>query len=217
MDKIKVIHTIEETGIIAIVRGTKAEYIVDTARALYEGGIRVIEVTCNTPGYLKVIEKLAEALGDQMWIGAGTVLNPIMAELVISAGARFALAPDLNPEVVQILHEKKKLMIPGVSTPSEMTQAHRLGIDLLKLFPAGALGAQYLKEIRGPLHDAQIIPVGGITLGNVKEFAQNGAFAVGIGGELVDKTAIASGRYDDLTRKASAFMAAFHEGRRERS
>lgn len=211
MDKWKVIRTIEETGVIAIVRGTKPAEILKIASALYDGGVRVIEVTCNTPGYLSMIEELADKMGDRMMIGAGTVMSPAMAQSVMDAGAAFALAPDFNPEVVRALHEKNRLIIPGVATPTEIVQALRLGIDLLKLFPAGALGARYLKEIRGPLGDIRIIPVGGINLGNVKEFVQAGAFAVGIGGELVDKAAVASGDYAVLTERAKAFTGAFRE------
>ncbi|WP_094603676.1 KHG/KDPG aldolase [Sporomusa silvacetica DSM 10669] len=209
MDKWKVINAIEQTGIIAIVRGTKQTEILQIANALYDGGVRVIEVTCNTPGYLDMIEALAAEMGKKMFIGAGTVLNPITAQLVIDAGAQFVLAPDLNPEVIRLMHEKCKLTIPGVATPTEIIQAHRLGVDVVKLFPAGALGVRYLKEIRGPLNGTAIIPVGGINMGNVAEFAQAGAFAVGVGGELIDKNAIAEGNYSVITDKAKNFIGTF--------
>jgi 2-dehydro-3-deoxyphosphogluconate aldolase/(4S)-4-hydroxy-2-oxoglutarate aldolase len=213
MDKWKVLKTIEETGIVAIVRGIKVEEILPIAAALYEGGIRVIEVTCNTKGYLRIIETLSDQMEDQMFVGAGTVLNPTMAQMVLDAGAKFVLAPDFNPDVITTVHEKQKLVIPGVATPTEIIQAHRLGVDLVKVFPAGALGARYLKEIRGPLGNAAVLPVGGINLGNIKEFAQAGAYAVGVGGELVDKKAIDQGNYDILTQHAKAFIAAFKEGK----
>lgn len=213
MDKWNVINAIKETGVIAIVRGTKPEEILQTANALYDGGIRVIEVTCNSPGYLKSISTLSESMGDKMFIGAGTVLNPVMAQLVLDAGAMFALAPDFNTEVIQLVHEKKKLMIPGVANPTEIVQAHRLGVDLIKLFPAGALGPRYLKEILGPLNNADIIPVGGINLMNIQEFTKAGAFAVGVGGDLVDSKAIAEGNFSLLTERAQAFIKEFHKGK----
>lgn len=213
MDKWKVLKAIEETGIVAIIRGVKVEEILPIATALYEGGIRVIEVTCNTKGYLRVIETLSNQMEDQMFVGAGTVLNPTMAQMVLDAGAKFVLAPDFNPDVIAMVHEKQKLVIPGVATPTEIIQAHRLGVDLVKLFPAGALGSRYLKEIRGPLGNAAILPVGGINLGNIKEFAQAGAYAAGIGSELVDKKAIAEGNYNVLTQNAKDFIAAFQEGK----
>ncbi|BCG61586.1 bifunctional 4-hydroxy-2-oxoglutarate aldolase/2-dehydro-3-deoxy-phosphogluconate aldolase [Paenibacillus sp. URB8-2] len=213
MEKWKVIRTIEETGIIAIVRGTKPQEMMRIASALYNGGVKVIEVTCNTPGYLGMIEQLAGEMGEKMIIGAGTVLNAPTAQSVIDAGATFALAPDLNPEVIKALHEKNRLIIPGVATPTEMVQAQRLGVDLMKLFPAGALGARFLKEVRGPLADIRFIPVGGINLTNIGEFAEAGAVAFGIGGELVNKSVIDSGSYDQLTKRAEDFIEAVRRHR----
>lgn len=209
VEKWKVINAIEQTGIIAIVRGVKQNEILQIANALYDGGVRVIEVTCNTPGYLNMIEALATEMGKKMFIGAGTVLNAVTAQLVIEAGAQFVLAPDLNHEVIRLVHEKCKLAIPGIATPTEIMQAHRLGVDLVKLFPAGALGVRYLKEIRGPLDGTSIIPVGGVNLANIADFAQAGAFAVGVGGELVDKNAIAEENYAVITDKAKSFIRTF--------
>ncbi|WP_409310452.1 bifunctional 4-hydroxy-2-oxoglutarate aldolase/2-dehydro-3-deoxy-phosphogluconate aldolase [Pectobacterium sp. B1J-3] len=214
MIKHRVIRAIEETGIIAIVRGTKPEEVLPVARALYEGGIRVLEVTCNSAGYLSSIEALNAELGDRMWIGAGTVINPVMAQLVMDAGANFVLSPDFNPQVVSMVHEKQKLMIPAVVTPSEILQACRLGVDLLKLFPANGLGVSYLKELQGPLNNLSIIPVGGVTLNNVADFAQAGAFAVGVGSELINKTLIASGDWQELTQLAGKFIQRFRENKK---
>ena len=216
MDKWKVVKAIEETGIIAIVRGVRIDQILPIASALYEGGIRVIEVTCNTKGYLTIIETLSSQMEKQMFVGAGTVLNPIMAQMVLDAGAKFVLAPDFNPDVIAMVHEKQKLVIPGVTTPTEIIQAHRLGVDIVKLFPAGALGSRYLKEILGPLTDTAIIPVGGINLENSKDFAEAGAYAVGVGGELVDKKAINEEKYDVLTQNAKRFIATFQEGKSQK-
>lgn len=204
---------------IAIIRGYSSDEILPIAQALYEGGVRVIEVTCNSSNYLESISRLSKALGDKMWIGAGTVINPIMAQLVIDAGATFVLAPDFNPEVVKIVHEKQRLMIPAVVTPSEMLQAYRMGIDLLKLFPANRLGVDYLKEIMGPLNELAIIPVGGISLHNAAEFAAAGAIAVGVGvgvgvgSELVRKDLIASGEWDKLSEHTAYFMKTFKDGK----
>lgn len=213
MIKQRVIRAIEETGMIAIVRGVAPESILSLADALYEGGIRVIEVTCNTTRHLESICALKQALGDKMWVGAGTVLNPVMAQLVLDAGADFVLSPDFNPEVVRMVHEKQRLMIPAVMTPSEILQACRLGVDLLKLFPANSLGVNYLKEVRGPLDELSLIPVGGITLENTREFASAGAFAVGVGSALANKQWIEQGDWIAITQQAKAFIRAFHEGK----
>jgi 2-dehydro-3-deoxyphosphogluconate aldolase / (4S)-4-hydroxy-2-oxoglutarate aldolase len=211
MDKWDVAKCIKDTGIIAILRGTKTEETLQIANALYEGGVRLIEVTCNTPGYLGMIENLAQTMGGKMMIGAGTVLSPVAAQLVIEAGAQFVLAPDFNPEVVKLVHQNRKLAIPGVATASEIMEAYRLGVDIVKLFPAGALGARYLKDLRGPLTGAAIIPVGGIGLDNLGEFVQAGAFAFGIGGELIDKKAIAEGNYSLIREKAKLFIESFQK------
>lgn len=213
LSKGNVLHAIEKTGIIAIVRGVKADAVLPVANALYAGGVRVIEVTCNTPGYLEMIRLLTSEMSDKMIVGAGTVLNAVTAELAVNAGAQFALAPDLNPAVIAAMNEKCLLTIPGVATPSEIMQAHRLGVDVVKLFPAGSLGAQYIKELRGPLSNTAIIPVGGVTLENAAQFAKAGAFAAGVGGELVDKNAIAAGDYAIITGKAKCFMETFLSAR----
>lgn len=207
MDKDQVLACIKKTGIIAIVRGTKEEEIISLAQALYAGGIKAIEVTCNTPGYLEMIRTLVGTLGDKMTIGAGTVLSPAAAQMVMDAGASFVLAPDLNPAVVQLVHQNQKLAIPGVTTPTEVMSAYRLGVDVVKLFPAGPLGAAYVKNLRGPFHNLAIIAVGGINLANIGGFVEAGAVAFGIGGELIDKQALATGNYAAITEKAQKFMA----------
>ncbi len=209
MDKWDIVRCIKSTGIIAILRGTQNEDLLKIANALYEGGVRAIEVTCNTKGYLGMIETLSETMKDKMIIGAGTVLSPVTAQLVIDAGADFVLAPDLNKEVVQQVHQNRKFAIPGVATPSEIMQAYRMGVDVVKLFPAGALGARYLKDLRGPLNNAAIIPVGGINLENLRDFVQAGAFAFGIGSELIDKKAVAEGDFSIIAQKAKKYIDAF--------
>ncbi|OWF80242.1 bifunctional 4-hydroxy-2-oxoglutarate aldolase/2-dehydro-3-deoxy-phosphogluconate aldolase [Yersinia alsatica] len=213
MIKQKVIQAIEDTGIIAIARHITPEQVLPLAQALYDGGIRVIEVTCNTSGFLQCIEMLSAEFSNKMYVGAGTVLNPIMAQLVLNAGANFVLAPDFNPEVVQIVHEHQRLMIPAVVTPSEMMQACRMGIDLLKLFPANALGIDYIKEVRGPLDNLALIAVGGVTLANTADFAKVGAFAVGVGSELINKQMITDGNWQGLTELANNFVTTFRQGK----
>lgn len=211
MIKHRVIRAIEETGLIAIVRGVAPDAILPLANALYEGGVRVIEVTCNSTRYLESITALKNEMGDKMWVGAGTVINPVMAQLVIDAGADFVLSPDFNPDVIAMVHEKQRLMIPAVMTPSEILQACRLGVDLLKLFPANSLGVDYLKEIQGPLDNLALIPVGGITLDNTRAFARAGAFAVGVGSALTNAQWIEQGEWQKLTDQAKVFIQTFKQ------
>lgn len=213
MIKHRVIHAIEQTGLIAIVRGIEPESVLPLAEALYAGGVEVIEVTCNSTRYLESITALKTKMGDKMKVGAGTVINPVMAQLVIDAGADFVLSPDFNPDVVSMVHEKQRLMIPAVMTPSEILQACRLGVDLLKLFPANSLGIDYLKEIQGPLDNLALIPVGGITLENTASFARAGAFAVGVGSALTNKHWVNDGEWEKITRQAEAFIRAFRDNK----
>jgi len=193
MIKHRVIGAIEETGIIAIVRGVAPEGILPLASALYDGGIRVIEVTCNSTRHLESISALKQEMGDKMYVGAGTVINPVMAQLVLDAGADFVLSPDFNPDVVSMVHEKQRLMIPAVMTPSEILQACRLGVDLLKLFPANSLGVNYMKEIQGPLDNLSLIRVGSA---------------------LTNKAWIARGDWGAIAQQAKAFIHTFHDGKR---
>lgn len=213
MKKQTVIQAIRDTGVIAILRGVPHNRLLPLADALYQGGIRVIEVTANSEDYLSGIRTLRRHFNDRMQIGAGTILNPMMAQQVIDAGADFVLAPDLNPAVVTTVHEQKRLMIPGIASPSEAIQAHRLGVDLLKLFPASSLGASYIKDLLGPLNHATIIAVGGVNLSNVKEFARAGAFAVGIGSELNDRSRIAGEDWKGISEAATRFIAEFAAGK----
>ena len=213
MIKHRVIHAIEQTGLIAIVRGIDPESVLPLAEALYAGGVEVIEVTCNSTRYLESITALKTKMGDKMKVGAGTVINPVMAQLVIDAGADFVLSPDFNPDVISMVHEKQRLMIPAVMTPSEILQACRLGVDLLKLFPANSLGIDYLKEIQGPLDNLALIPVGGITLENTASFARAGAFAVGVGSALTNKQWVNDGEWEKITRQDEAFIRAFRDNK----
>lgn len=213
MLKHQVIQAIGDTGVIAIARGLAPADVVPVARALHEGGIRVFEITCNSLSVYDGIRAVKAEFGTRMKVGAGTVINPVSACLALDAGADFALAPNFDPEVIQTVHERQRLMIPSVTTPSEVVRAHRLGVDLLKLFPASGLGPAYLKDLRGPFDEAALIPVGGVGLDNIGAFAKAGAFAAGVGGSLMRKDLIAGRRWDELAEEARRFIAAFKAGR----
>ncbi|MBP2299856.1 bifunctional 4-hydroxy-2-oxoglutarate aldolase/2-dehydro-3-deoxy-phosphogluconate aldolase [Azospirillum picis] len=213
LKKQQVIQAIADTGVIAIARGLAPEDVLPVARALYDGGIRVFEITCNSPSVYDGIRALKAELGDRMQIGAGTVINPVSAFLALDAGADFALAPNFDPEVIAAVHEHQRLMIPSVTTPSEVVKAHRLGVDLLKLFPASGLGPAYLKDLRGPFNEAALIPVGGVALDNIGTFAKAGAFAAGVGSSLIRKDLVAGQRWDELADEGRKYIAAFKAGR----
>ncbi|MCJ7773104.1 MAG: bifunctional 4-hydroxy-2-oxoglutarate aldolase/2-dehydro-3-deoxy-phosphogluconate aldolase [Desulfobacterales bacterium] len=205
---------IRETGIVAIVRGTGIDSLLKIAEALSEGGVRVIEVTLNTPGAIEMIGQLEKEFGDEMLIGAGTVLDPETARAVILAGAKFVIGPTLNLDVNKLCKRYNTVYIPGVLTPNEIISAWEAGAQVVKVFPAGTLGPRYIKELRGPLAQVEMMPVGGVTVDNAAEFIKAGAGALGIGGELVDRNAVETGRFELLTEKAHRFIEAVQDGRR---
>lgn len=205
---------IRETGIVAIVRGTGIDSLFKIAEALREGGVRVIEVTLNTPGAIEMIGELEKEFGAEMLIGAGTVLDPETARAVILAGAKFVLGPTLNLDVSKLCKRYNTVYVPGVLTPTEIVSAWEAGAQVVKVFPAGSLGPRYIKELRGPLPQVEMMPVGGVTVDNAAEFIKAGASALGIGGELVDRAAVEAGRFELLTEKAHRFIEAVQDGRR---
>jgi len=206
MDKPDKLQLIRETGIIAIMRAQNSDYLVAAAEAIQQGGVRVIEVTMNTPGALNVIEQATKKFGDQVLFGAGTVLDPESARAAIRAGAEFIVAPTLNLEVIALCQRENIPVIPGCYTPTEMLTAWQAGADLIKLFPADAGGPNYIKAIRAPLPQLQIVPVGGVDLQNAAEFMRCGAVALGVGNSLVNQQLIEAKDWSELTRRARAFI-----------
>lgn len=204
---------IRDSGIVAIVRGTSIESLFKIAQSLKKGGVQAIEVTLNTPGAIEMISQLENEFGDEMLIGAGTVLDPETARAVILAGAKFVLGPTLNLEVSKLCKRYNTVYVPGVLTPTEIITAWEAGAQIVKVFPAGSVGPRYLKELRGPLPQVEVMPVGGVTLDNAAEFIKAGAAALGIGSELVDRKAVETGQFDLLTEKACRFIEAVQVGR----
>lgn len=179
---------IEQSGIIAVIRRIPFDLIERLTEALIESGISVIEVTFGSERTTDAIECLAKKYGNDVLVGAGTVLDVIAAKQAIESGADFLLSPGLNnaKEIIHLAHEYKKITIPGAMTPSEIIEAFELGADAVKVFPASVVGAGFLQQIHGPIPNAKLIPTGGININNVVEFFKAGAFAVGVGGNLVN-------------------------------
>lgn len=205
---------IERTALIAIVRLDSAAELVQAAKAIAAGGVSVIEFTLTTPGALRTIEESSKALGSEVLIGAGTVLDAESARAAILAGAEFVVAPTLNVDVLEICHRYDKVVIPGAYTPTEILTAWEHGADFVKLFPAEVGGPAYLKAVRAPLPQVKLIPVGGVSLETAAAFIRAGAAALGVGSNLVDKKAVAEGRFAQLTSVAQALSRAVLEARR---
>ncbi|GAB6152202.1 bifunctional 4-hydroxy-2-oxoglutarate aldolase/2-dehydro-3-deoxy-phosphogluconate aldolase [Desulfosporosinus burensis] len=204
---------IRDTGLVAIIRGCKKEEILPAVEALREGGVNVLEVACNTPGALEMIEQLRCHFGENILVGAGTVLERTMARSAILAGAEFLLSPSLSREVIEIGNLYGKTVIPGVMTPTEIVKALQWGAKMVKVFPAATLGTGYFKDILGPISQVQLMAVGGINSSNAAGFLKAGATVLGIGSELVDKDLIRRGRYEEITAKAKQFLSIIAEAR----
>lgn len=205
---------IKESGICAIVRGTSADALCKIAESLIEGGVKAIEVTFNTPGADEMIKELSKKYSNDLLIGAGTVLDTETAKTAIAAGAQFVLAPSLNLEVMRICQRYNVLPVPGVCSPTEVLTAWENGAQVVKVFPAGALGARYIKELKGPFAHIEMMPVGGVNLSNIGDYIKAGACSAGIGSELVDKKLVAEGKFDEITKRAAAFIEAVKEARK---
>ena len=196
-----------EHKIVAIIRGMLPNDVLNTAKALSEGGVKIIEVTLNSPDALSVIENLSHTWDGKILIGAGTVLNTTDAKNAIAAGAKFLISPALDIEVIKAAKDAGVVSIPGAFTPTEILIAFRNGADIVKVFPA--LNPDYIKNILAPLNHIPVMPTGGINLDNIKEFNRTGAVAFGIGSSLVGKKTIVDEAYlQNVTAKASKFIEA---------
>jgi len=202
----QIIEAIKENKIIAIVRGVEASTAIKIAETLYSGGIKLIEVTFNTPGAADMIAIIKKAMGGKMYVGSGTVLDSETAKTAIDSGAEFILSPSLDEGMISTCNRYGKVAIPGIATPTEAVKAMQLGADLIKLFPAAELGHHYLKSIKGPLDHIEIIAVGGINLDNAKIFIDAGAVALGIGSSLVDKKLVAVADFQTIEKRAKLFV-----------
>lgn len=213
MKKIEKIQLIHSTGVIGIMRAKSSDQLIEATDAIRAGGVRVIEVTMTTPGALKVIETAASRYGDDVLFGAGSVLDAETARQAILAGAGFIVAPTLSLPTIHLCRRYDIPVVPGCFTPTEILTAWEAGADLVKVFPAGFGGPKYIKAVRAPLPFVELIPVGGVNLSTAAEFIRAGAFAVGVGSELVDQKLLDSGDMAELTRRASAFIEEVQKGR----
>ncbi|ASS93794.1 bifunctional 4-hydroxy-2-oxoglutarate aldolase/2-dehydro-3-deoxy-phosphogluconate aldolase [Peribacillus simplex] len=197
-----------ENKIISIVRGAKPEDTLKIAKALRDGGIRLIEITLNSPNALESIELVSQELGEEMVVGAGTVLDPETARAALLAGSKFILSPTVDLETIKMTKRYGAVSIPGAYTPTEILTAYENGGDIIKVFPA-SVGPNYFKDIRGPLSHIPLLPTGGVTLDNIAEFQKAGVVGFGIGSSLVDAKQEVNERYlMELTQKARSFVSA---------
>ena len=198
---------IERSGIVAIVRMKEPEKLRAVVDAIASGGIRVLEVTMTVPGAVELIRALAPTLPPDFILGAGTVLDAATVAQVVDAGARFVVSPVFRTSVIAACHERDVPAMPGCVTPTEILDAWDAGADVVKVFPATALGPTYLKDVRAPLPHVKLMPTGGVTLDNAGDWLKAGAVAVGVGTALLDAKAVAAGDYGALTANAERIVA----------
>ena len=192
MGVLQIINEILDKKIISIVRGVGKDKLVETAEAMYRGGIRLIEITYSANGSVsdeetaEGIRLLAEAFRGRMLVGAGTVMTKRQVELTKNVGGKFIISPDTNEEIIRYTKELGLVSIPGALTPSEITAAHRAGADFVKLFPIASLGSGYVKAIKAPISNVRLLAVGGIDVDNMEEYYKVGVCGFGIGSNLAN-------------------------------
>ena len=207
------VQSIEQAGLVAIIRMKDPEKLRAVVDAIADGGIRALEVTMTVPGAVEIIRQLAPTLPQGFILGAGTVLDAETARRVIDAGARFVVSPVFRRSVIEACHTADIAAMPGCFTPTEILDAWDAGADVVKVFPATSLGPGFLKDIRGPLPQVKLMPTGGVSLDNAGDWIRGGAVAVGIGTALLDSAAIAAGQFDVLRANAARVVASVSSAR----
>ena len=216
MTKQTILSFITDIGIVPVVRTTSAQSAIKSIEAIYRGGIRAAEITMTVPGAIKALEKVADQFGDKIVLGAGTVLDPETARACMLAGAEFFVTPSLKLSTIEMVKRYSKVMMPGALTPTEVLTAWEAGADIVKVFPCGNVGGpKYIKALKAPFPQIEMIPTGGVNLETAGEFLKAGACAVAVGAELVDAKTIQEGRFEIFEERARQFLAVIAKARNE--
>jgi 2-dehydro-3-deoxyphosphogluconate aldolase/(4S)-4-hydroxy-2-oxoglutarate aldolase len=217
MQKSEVLNALREIGLVPVLRAESEEQALALASAIAAGGVTVLEVTMTVPGAIRVMRRLAEERPDIL-IGAGTVLDPETARMCILEGAQFVVSPALNVKTIEMCHRYGIAVLPGALTPTEIVTAWEAGADVVKIFPASALGgAKYLKSVKAPLPQVEMIPTGGVSLATAADFLEAGAFALGVGADLVNLKAITEDKPESITENARKYLAIVRQFRESRT
>lgn len=214
MERNQVLAEIRRGGVIPILRTATADDARALTEALLEAGVTTVEIPLTVPGALEVIADLARRLGARLLIGAGTVLDAASAQRCVDAGARFIISPGIDMETIAWCKRAGVAVLPGALTPTEILAAWKAGADMVKVFPASAVGgAGYLRAVKAPLPQIELVPTGGVSLETVASFIRAGAAAVGVGGDLVDVAALREGRAAVLGQRARRYLELVAEAR----
>lgn len=207
MNKEAILRAITDIGLVPIVRTESAEAAIQSIDAVYRGGIRAAEITMTVPGAIRALEKVADKFGDQIVLGAGTVLDPETARACMLAGAEFFVTPALNLKTIEVAKRYSKVIMPGALTPTEVLTAWEAGADAVKIFPCSAVGgAKYIKALRAPFPHIEMVPTGGVNLETIGDFLRAGACAVGVGAELIDSAHVRERRFEVFEERARRFL-----------
>jgi len=216
MNKSKTITRIIETGLIPVIRAESSDIAMRAIDAIKEGGISVLEITMTVPGAIRVIEEVARRFGEDAIVGAGTVLDAETARACILAGAQFIVSPALDLDTISCCRRYSIPVMPGAMTPSEVVTAWKAGADFVKVFPANALGgASYIKSLKAPLPQVELVPTGGVSLKTAADFIKAGAAALGVGADLVDTAALRKGEDKAISERAKQFIEIVKSAREE--
>ncbi len=209
--KIDVLRKIMASGLVAVIRAENSEQAAHIADACALGGVAALEITFTVPGAAGVIEHLAKKCSHDILLGAGTVLDPETARIAILAGAHFIVSPALNPETARLCNRYQAPYMPGAATIREVIEAMECGADIVKVFPGEILGPAFVKAVKGPLPQAQLMPTGGVSLENVAQWINAGSVAIGVGGNLT--AGAKTGDYASITKLARQFVEKIKEAR----
>lgn len=207
MSRVETLLKVKESPVIAVIRMNDTTKLMKVIDALSDGGVKFLEITFTTPNALNVIEEVSKKVSLDFVVGAGTVLDPETARAAILAGAKFIVSPALNLETIKMAHRYDVMMVPGAFTPTEILSAWDYGADIVKVFPATALGPKYFKDVKGPFPQLRLMPTGGVSVDNAGEFIKAGAYAVAAGTDLLDKEAIANDKFEIITEKAKRMIS----------
>lgn len=207
-----VIKAIEREKLIVIVRGIEREKLIPLAEAMYEGGVRLLEVTYSANGAVsdedtaENIRMLCEHFGDRMYIGAGTVITPRQVKLTKEAGGQFIISPDTYKKVIKKTRKLDMVSMPGALTATEIQAAHRAGADFVKMFPITNMGTDYVKAVKAPLSHIRLLVVGGVDQNNMKDYLKAGVCGFGVGSNIINKKMLAEEDYAGITALAKEYV-----------
>ncbi len=204
LQKFETLNEMHKGYLVAVIRGKNKEDAVEISKQAFKGGIRSLEVTFSTPGAEEAIAELSRLGESGMIVGAGTVLDAETARIAIMKGARYVVSPHFDGDIATMCNRYAIPYLPGCGSVTEIMQALSYGVDVVKLFPGSLLGPSFIKDVKGPIPHAELMPSGGVSLDNMDKWVKNGAFAVGIGSALTK--GVVNGDYSSVETTARAFM-----------